>query len=396
VAPERIVVVGGGLAGLESLVALRSAGHEGALTLVCAEKHRPYDRPPLSKEVLRGDAHDCLLEADWDALGVELRLGCRATGLSAGVLETDAGPVDWDGLVIATGAAPVTLAGTGDDASAHVLRTIDDALALRARFESGARVAIVGAGWIGAEVATAAAAAGCEVTVIEAGDAPLCGALPAEIGRVTEPWYAEAGIELRLRTPVASIAEGAVELADGTAVPADCVVVGIGVRPATGWLEGSEVELGPRGHVLTDSRLRTSLANAVAVGDCAAWESGLFGRRLGVEHWDNALRAPEVATRNLLGGDEPYDPVPYFWSDQFGRTVQYVGHHAAADSQLVRGDPASGEWSVCWLDGERLVATLSAGRPRDISHSRKAIAKRVALDPAKLRDPGVAIADANA
>ena len=387
-------MVGGGLAGLEALVALRHAGHEGALTLVSAERHLPYDRPPLSKEILRGDAHECFLEADWDTLGVDLQLDCRATALEDGVVVTDRGRLDYDGLVVATGSAPIELGGDADSAQVRVLRTLDDALELRARFARGTRIAIVGAGWIGAEVATAAAAAGCSVVVVEAGEAPLCGALPAEIGRVTEPWYAEAGIGLRLGAAVSAVADGAVQLADGGSVPSECVVVGIGVRPATAWLRQSGVELGPRGHVIVDSSLRASLPNVVAVGDCAAWHSELYGARLHVEHWDNALRAPAVAAASLLGADERYDPVPYFWSEQLGRMLQYVGHHRAADSRVLRGDPSGTEWTVCWMSGARLVATLTTGRPRDIAHSRRAIAQRVELDLAKLSDPAVPILEA--
>ena len=393
---ERIVVVGGGLAGLESVVALRNGGHAGVVTLVSAERHLPYDRPPLSKEILRGEADDSNLEADWPALDVELKLDCHATGLDDGVLETDRGRLDHDGLVIATGAAPLALKHAAPGVTPLVLRTIDDALALRAHFAQGARVAIVGAGWIGAEVATAAAAAGCEVVVIEAGDAPLCGALPVEIGRMTERWYAEAGIALRLGAAVTAVEEGVVHLADGRTVPADCVVVGIGVRPDTSWLQGSSVVLGPRGHVLVDASLRTSLPGVVAVGDCTAWESRLFETTLSVEHWDNALRAPAVAAANLIGGDEAYDPVPYFWSEQFGRMVQYAGHQVAADALIMRGEPSSSTWTVCSMRDERLVAALTVGRPRDIAHARRMIARRVPLDPSKLSDPAVRILDAAA
>jgi NADPH-dependent 2,4-dienoyl-CoA reductase/sulfur reductase-like enzyme len=211
---------------------------------------------------------------------------------------------------------------------------------------------------------------------------------------MTEAWYSEAGIELRLGAAVAAIDREAVQLADGGSVPADCVVVGIGVRPATAWLADSRIELGERGHVIVDSGLRSSLADVVAVGDCAAWESQLYGKRLNVEHWDNALRAPAVAAANLLSGDERYDPVPYFWSEQLGRRIQYVGHHPAGDSSVVRGEPTGSAWTVCWLQGERLVATLSTGRPRDIAHSRKSIALGAPLALDALCDPDVPIVDA--
>ena len=375
--PERLVVVGGGLAGFESITALRAAGYRGRLTLVSAERRLPYDRPPLSKEILRGDAHHSAFEADWPSLEVEILLGCRATGLAANRVETDRGGLDFDGLVIATGSTPALLPGVRPSPRVRVLRTMEDALALRGSFRPGARVAIVGAGWIGAEVATAAAEAGCEVSVIEAADTPLAAALGPEIGGMTEPWYREAGIDLRLSTPVAGIADGEIALADGRSLAADCVVVGIGVRPATDWLRGSGVELSPRGHVRVDPALRTTLPGVVAVGDCAAWPSRLFGTTLNLEHWDNALRAPAVAAATLLGQEQTYDPVPYFWSDQFGRSLQ-----------------SGPVWSACWTRQDRLVALLTVGRPRDIAHARKVIGAKSPIDIERLRDAEVRVIDA--
>jgi 3-phenylpropionate/trans-cinnamate dioxygenase ferredoxin reductase subunit len=392
---KRIVVVGGGIGGLETISALRASGYDGALTLVAAESHLPYDRPPLSKEVLLGKTISTTLEADWAELDVDLRLGCSATGMANGLLETDGGPIDFDGLAIACGAAPIALPGAAS-ANVRVLRTIDDALTLRAAFSAGARIVVVGAGWIGAEVATAAAAAGCHVTVLEALDAPLAGALPPEIGRATEPWYAECGIDLRLGVAVAGIDGEEVRLAGGESLQADCVVVGIGVRPATAWLAGSGVTLDERGCVVVDASLRTSVPGVVAVGDCTVWESALFETSLHVQHWDNALRAPEVAAATLLGTEATYDPVPSFWSDQLGRMLQYVGDHTVADRLLVRGDLADASWSVCWTQGARLVATLAVGRHRDIVQSRRVIAQRLPVDLDRLSDPDVSVADATA
>ncbi|MCX9190803.1 oxidoreductase [Carbonactinospora thermoautotrophica] len=379
---ENVVVVGAGLAGLQTVVALRQQGYAGRLTLLGAEPHPPYDRPPLSKDVLAGKVEDTTLEADWAALDVTLQLGCRATGLCPGHVETEAGPVPYDGLVIATGADPVRLPGPGS-----VLRTIEDARALRQVLRPGRRVVVVGAGWLGAEVATTAAGAGCAVTVVEALDTPLAGVLPAEVGRHFTPWYAAAGVELLLGESVAAVEPGAVRLATGVELPADHVVVGIGVRPATGWLAGSGVPLDARGAVVTDEYLRAGLPGVYAVGDCVTWPSRRYGVRMHVEHWDNALHAPAVAAANLLGDEVRYDPVPYFWSEQFGRVVQYAGHHPAGDRLVWRGDPAGETWAACWLSGDRLVAILTVDRPRDLAQARRILDRDALVDADRLADP---------
>jgi 3-phenylpropionate/trans-cinnamate dioxygenase ferredoxin reductase subunit len=386
---DRVIVVGGGLAGVRSVEALRAKGYQGALTLVSAEPHRPYDRPPLSKAVLTGDSDDTTVDADWTALRCELLLGERATALrpadgGGGTVATTAGELPFDGLVIATGAAPITLPGDGPQ---HVLRTIDDARRLRAGLREGARIVIVGAGWIGAEVATAAAGKGCTVTVVEAADTPLANAVGTAIGAHTAPWYAEAGVELRTGVKVAAVEHGGLTLADGGRIDADEVVVGVGVRPELGWLEGAGLELD--GGVATDASLRTSRPGIVAVGDCAAWWSPRYGRRMLVEHWDTALNAPEVAAATLLGQQAVYDAVPYFWSEQFGRMVQYAGHHPAAERLVYRGDPGDPKWAACWFTGDRLEAVLTVDRPRDLVQARRIIAAGAPVDAAAVADPEI-------
>ncbi|WP_396448001.1 NAD(P)/FAD-dependent oxidoreductase [Actinomadura sp.] len=401
---EKVIVVGGGLAGVRAVEALRSKGYEGALTLVSAERHRPYDRPPLSKAVLAGESDDTTVDADWDALRCELLLGERATALRldgpgrGGVLASTAGDLRFDGLVIATGAAPVTLPGEGRQ---HVLRTIDDARDLRSRLTAGARIVIVGAGWIGAEVATTAAKRGCRVTVVEAADTPLANAIGPEVGALTAPWYAEAGVELRTGVKVAAVDGGGLVLAGGGRIDADEVVAGIGVRPEVSWLEGSGL-LVERG-VVTDASFRVyhggeepgSLRpDVVAVGDCAAWWSRRYGRRLLVEHWDTALNAPETAAAALLGEDASYDAAPYFWSEQFGRMVQYAGSHAASERLVHRGDPSGRKWAAVWLTGDRLDAILTVGRPRDLVQARRVIAAGTPVDPEAIADPDVPVRQA--
>src|SRR5215470_15076286 len=416
--PERTVVTGAGVAGFRVVEELRRRGYSGQITLIGAEDRPPYDRPPLSKKVLT-DGIDPSLHADFTALDVDFRPGETALALesapaaasappapavpaaasappapavpaappapraaaaraSASVLVTDRGKYPSDHLVVATGAVPVTLPGPGRQ---RFLRTYDDALALRALLRPGLRLAIVGAGWIGAELATAAVAAGCQVTVVEAGPAPLAAALGVQAGARTAPWYERAGVTLRTGTAVESVQHGGLALAGRGWLAADEVVTAVGVRPAVGWLAGSGVALD--NGVAVDSGLRASVPGVYAAGDCAAFESRRFGRRLRVEHWDTALHAPEVVAANIRGGAEVYDPVPYFWSEQFGRMMQYAGQHTAADRLLWRGDPETATWSACWLtgpqppaqgatvpgpaspadNGARLTAVLTVDRP---------------------------------
>ncbi len=387
-APANVVIVGAGLAGLRTAEELRVHGYAGAITLIGAEARPPYDRPPLSKKVMIGELDDTSLRPDLDSLGVDLRLAETAIAMADGVLHTDAGEYAFDRLVIATGADPVTLPGGGEQL---VLRTLDHALALRARLSPGVRLAIVGAGWIGAELATAAASRGCRVTVIEAAATPLAAALGSEIGGQTTSWYGEAGVDLRLDTAVGAIEPGGIALAAGGWVAADVVVTAVGVRPALGWLAGSGLSLD--NGVVVDAGLRASVPGVFAVGDCASWWSGRYQRQLRVEHWDVALHSPSVAAANITGGGEMYDPVPYFWSEQFGRMVQYVGWHGAADRLVWRGTPAARRWAVCWLAGGRLVAALTVGLPRDLLQARRLIEAGTKVDPARLAEPGMAIRD---
>jgi 3-phenylpropionate/trans-cinnamate dioxygenase ferredoxin reductase component len=409
--PERTVVTGAGLAGFRTVEELRRRGYSGQLTLIGAEDRPPYDRPPLSKRVLT-DGIDPSLNADFASLDVDFHPGETAVALEVAApaapapvgpappapaqparesaLITNRDKYPFDHLVLATGSVPVTLPGPGPQ---RVLRTYDDALALRALLRPGLRLAIVGAGWIGAELATAAAAAGCQVTVVEAGPAPLAAALGAAAGARTAPWYEQAGVELRTGTAVESVERGGLALAGGW-LAADEIVTAVGVRPAVGWLAGSGLLLD--NGVAVDPGLRASLPGVYAAGDCAAFASLRFGVRLRVEHWETALHAPEVVAANIAGGAEVYDPVPYFWSEQFGRMVQYAGHHAAADRLVWRGDPDAATWSACWLSGDtpRLSAVLAVNRPRDLLQGRRLIAAGAEVDAARLADPAVAVKDA--
>ncbi|MBU7599535.1 FAD-dependent oxidoreductase [Streptomyces sp. P38-E01] len=402
-ASAHTVIVGAGLAGVQTGVALREQKWLGAITVIGAEPHVPYDRPPLSKAVLTGRAENAEFDVDFDALGIELRLGVTVTGLRVRdrAVLTDAGELRYDRLVLATGAEPLTLPGSTDVPGVGLLRTLDDARRLRPVLESGEPVVVVGAGWIGAEFTTAAREAGCPVTVVEAADRPLAGTMPAEVAAPMAAWYAEAGAELRTGVAVRAVHEdpaAKVELADGTVLPASAVVVGIGARPATDWLRGCGVDLASDGSVRVDQQLRTSVPGVYAVGDCASFPSARYGERLLIHHWDNALQGPRAVAAGIAGGDggqavplggTVYDPVPYFWSEQFGRFVQYVGHHRDGDELLWRGEPGGHSWSVCWLREGRLNALLAVGRPRDLAQGRKLVERGAGLDRELAADPAV-------
>ncbi|MEY9212207.1 FAD-dependent oxidoreductase [Thermobifida halotolerans] len=383
---ERIVIAGGGLAAARTCEQLRSKGYEGELVMLCAEPHPPYDRPPLTKAALVEQDHDPTLPTDYAKLSVDVRLGVSATSLdpASRTVRTTDGELSYDALVIATGASPVRLPGPGRQLT---VRTLDDAARLRAELKPGQRVVLVGASWISAEVATAALRHGCSVTCVEAGPAPLAAALGPTVGARFLPWWAE--VDLRLDAGVAEVTETGVRLAGGEHVDADVVVVGVGVRPDTAWLEGSGVDV-ERG-VLVDEHLRASQPGVHALGDVAVRWSPRWNGRLRVEHWDDAREAARVVAAVLLhdpSGDTPppvHDPVPYFWSDQFGHKIQYVGHHGPDDTVVVRD---GGErWAAAWLAADgRLTAHLSVDSPRQMVDARMAIEAGARPDEAALRD----------
>jgi NADPH-dependent 2,4-dienoyl-CoA reductase/sulfur reductase-like enzyme len=365
---ERIVIAGGGLAAARACEQLRAKGFDGTITLVGAERHPPYDRPPLTKAALLED-RDTTLRADFEQLAVDLRLGVRATGLDADrrVVHTTGGPVGYDALVVATGARPVRLPGSGRQ---YTVRTRDDAAVLRARLRPGARLVLVGASWISAEVATAALRLGCSVTCVESSPVPLGPALGLEVGKQLMPWWSD--VDLRLETSVVEVTSSGLQLTDGTHLDADVVVSGIGVRPEVEWLHDAGVEIDHG--ILVDEHLQTSQPEVYAVGDVAARWSPRWHARLRVEHWDDARTAPTTLAGVILG-EAPlpiHDPVPYFWSDQFAHKLQYVGHHGPEDIVSLRSDGET--WSAAWLqpDGS-LTAHLSVDNPRLMIKARAAI-----------------------
>lgn len=365
---DPVVVAGAGLAGSRTCIELRKQGYQGPVVLLGDEAAKPYDRPPLSKGVIRGKREPKPLKADYDALEIDLRLETSAESLDLENRQvlTTAGPVGFGTFVIATGATPIRLPGDGEQL---LLRTGNDALALRDRLTPGARVVVIGAGWIGAEVAHAALERGCTVVGLEYQSAPLAQALGTEIGARFADWW---GGTLRTGVRVASVEPDGVHLASGEIIPADTVVTGVGVRPATEWLAGSGLELLPA--VAVDEKLRTADPGVYALGDAAAWWSPRFGRRMHVQHWDDAYSAPSVVAQDIIGGEgSVHDPVPYFWSDQFGHRIEYVGHHTASDALRVDDDEAT--WTARWTDpAGRLTAALAIDAPKLIPVLRKEIA----------------------
>lgn len=396
---RQVVIVGASLAGLRAAETLRQAGFDGEVTLVGAEPHLPYDRPPLSKQVLAGEWEPDRIglrpEEVYEELQLDLRLGRTAGSLDLGarrVVLDDGEPLPFDGLVIATGAVPRSLPGTPPLAGIHVLRTIDDCLAIRADLDAGPRrVVVVGAGFIGSEVAATARRRGIEVTILEALPVPLGRALGEEMGRVCAALHRDEGVDLRLGTGVDGF-EGAerveaVRLADGSRVETDVVVVGIGVRPATDWLEGSGLTLRD-GVVCDDRSAALGAPGVVAAGDVARWPNPLFGEEMRVEHWTNAVEQGDAAARNLLAwarGEpgEPFAPVPYFWSDQYDTKIQFVGRARPDDRvAVVKGSTAERKFVAIYGRDGRIVGCLGFSMPRWVMQYRRLIAERATWDDA--------------
>ena len=373
-----VVIAGGGLAAQRVAETLRRVGYEGRIRIVSAEAHLPYDRPPLSKEVLgEADAEEAVgfRPADWYAeKDVEVLLGTAASGLdgtSRRLELADGRILGYDELVIATGAAPRMLPAFASFANVSTLRTIDDSRLLRERLQSGGRLLVIGAGFIGLEVAAAARAAGAGVTVIELERLPLLALLGEDVGR----WFAEMhtgeGVELLLEHSVAEIhGEGtidAVTLDDGRRIATDHVLVGIGVRPDLSWLAGSGL---PLDGVPTDVSGRTSLPNVYAAGDAAAFYNPYLGRHLLSGHWEAAGRQG-AAVANAIVGRPPAPPaLSSFWSDQYGTRVQYLGHAPLADTITIDGDPAARDFVAHYERGGELVAAVAVGRPKALPELR--------------------------
>ncbi len=407
--PKRIVVVGASLAGARAVHSVRAAGHDGPLTLIGAEPHLPYDRPPLSKEYLTGEGDPSSLALDpdgaYDDLDVEVMLSTHAVRLDVAARTVAVAPaaggsgetVPFDGLVIATGAAARSLPGTEGIRGVHTLRTLDDAQAIRDGLRADARVAVVGGGFIGSEVAASAKARGCEVTVIEAASAPLVRGLGAEMGTRVGALHGHNGVELRLGVGVEGVLGAeraeAVAMADGSRVPADLVVIGIGVVPNTAWLEGSGLQID--NGVVCDDTLCCGPEGVYAAGDVARAPNGWLGP-LGeagpvrVEHWTAAVEHGMAAGRNLVAPAEaqPYNSVPFVWSDQYDARIQIAGHPDADDDVEVlvgsaEGDPDSGRSFLAgYRHNGRLSGVMALDAIRPFVRFRRLLANHPTWDEA--------------
>lgn len=379
---KSVAVVGASLAGLQAARALRAQGYDGRLDLIGDEVHRPYDRPPLSTGFLSGalGVDDLRLERD-DDLAVNWMLGTAAAALDTRarqVVLADGRRITADGVVVATGARARLLPGSTVGAGVHVLRTVDDALALRPELRPGARLVVVGAGLIGAEVASTAHSSGCEVTIIEQGPAPLAGSLGTTMGAQVAQLHAQNDVRVLCGVGVAElVVRGRVEavrLVDGSEYPADVVVVGIGAAPNVEWLAGSRVTLGDG--VVCDERGRTTVPGVVATGDCASWHDPLRGRGHRDGHWTGALERPAVAARALLAGAggsaAPPAAAPYFWTDQYGVRIELAGHASDADSvQVEEGSAAGRDLLAVYRRAGEPVAVLGMNQARQIDSWRR-------------------------
>jgi NADPH-dependent 2,4-dienoyl-CoA reductase/sulfur reductase-like enzyme len=393
-----LVVVGASLAGLRAAEAARRA-NAGRVTLLGAEPHLPYDRPPLSKAFLAAGAehrHTRYREEQVlrDELGIELRLGCPATGLSPERRTVQVGPdeISYDGLVIATGARARTL-NTGGLAGIHTLRGLDDALALRAELDRANRVVVVGAGFIGSELAAAARARGLPVTIVESAPTPLVRAVGAQVGQLTVGIHEARGTEVRCGVGVAGFSGAghrveAVRLTDGSELPADLVVVGIGADPETAWLAGSGLDL--TDGVVCDETLAAGPAGVYAAGDVASWVNPMFGRRMRLEHWTSAAEQGAVAARNALdpAAATAYRTVPYFWSDWYDVKLQMVGVPTADEVLVLDGD-GNGRIVALYRAGDRVVGAFAVNGQAVIMKYRAMITRAAswieALDLAEQR-----------
>lgn len=388
---ERLVVVGGSLAGLRATEAARKGGFEGAITLIGAERHLPYDRPPLSKEFLDTTASDAQAPIPFfrsddvfaDELKVELVLGASATGLDVErkVVFVGDREIGYDALVIATGSQLRTLAGSEHLDGVHGLRTVDDALVIRAALDAGARIVVIGAGFIGSEVAASAKKRGLSVTVVEALPTPLVRATGPDMGAAIASLHQRNGTTLLCGTGVQAVeGDGHVQrvvLTDGTVIDADLVVVGIGVSPCTDWLEGSGLTLD--NGIVCDETLWTGLPGVYAAGDVANWMNPMFGVRHRMENWTAAAEQGAVAARNALDPEnaKPYETVPYFWSDWYGARIQFVGVPECDEVRLVDGDVDDDDrWTALYRHGERLVGALTVNGQTVIMKYRRMIAQR--------------------
>ena len=400
------VIVGGGLAGAKAAEALRDNDFDGHIMLCCEEDHLPYERPPLSKEYLAGKkslSDFTVHTSDWYRdHSVDLKLGTRVSSLEPAAhtigLPDDA-TVSYDKLLLATGSASRRPPIPGSDAAGvHYLRTFGDAAALNSVLADGSSLAVVGAGWIGLEVAASARQRGVNVTVVETAKQPLLAALGETVGEVFATLHRDHGVDLRLEAQVEEIETKAdratgLKLRDGSTVAADNVLVAVGAQPNIELAEQAGLSMSDGG-VAVDASLRSSDPDIYAVGDIAAAEHPLFGTRIRTEHWANALKQPAVAVAGMLGKPGEYDELPYFFTDQYDLGMEYAGHAPSFDRVVFRGDVAGREFVAFWLDGEsRVLAGMNVNIWDVLDDVKALIRSKSPVDADKLADPQSPLGD---
>jgi 3-phenylpropionate/trans-cinnamate dioxygenase ferredoxin reductase subunit len=396
---QTFVVVGAGLAGAKAAEALRNEGFDGRIFLAGSEDASPYNRPPLSKGYLRGQRNRSSIlvseEGFYSDNDIDLMLSTRVTALStsSAQLETDSGRnLNYDRLLLATGARPRTLkvAGAGLE-GIHYLRTVADADRLRERMQSATRLAVVGAGWIGSEVAASARQMGVDVVLVHPRATPLEKVLGPQVGEVFRTLHAEHGVELRPHSRVESFAgrsavEG-VRTTTGEVIPADLVLVGAGIEPRTELAERAGLPVGDG--IVVNERLQTGDPAVFAAGDVASAWHPIFNRRLRVEHWANAIYQGQTAARNMLGHHDVYDRIPNFFSDQYDLSIEYIGHSGRSDEPVFRGDPASRRFLAFWLQDGRVVAGMNCGFRRVHDSIEALIRSQRRVSAEELADAGI-------
>jgi len=403
---KTFVIVGGGLAGAKAVEALRDNDFGGRIVLFCEEDHLPYERPPLSKEYLAGKkslSDFTVHNSDWYRdHDVDLRLGVRVSSLDpAGhtVGLPDGTTISYDKLLLATGSASRHLPIPGSDAAGvHYLRTFGEAASLNSVLAEGISLAVVGAGWIGLEVASAARQRGVDVTVVEAAKQPLMAALGETVGEVFATLHRDHGVDLRLDAQVEEIPSAqdkatGLKLRDGSTVTADTVLVAVGAKPNVELAEQAGLSMSDGG-VAVDASLRTSDPDIYAVGDIAAAEHPLFGVRIRTEHWANALKQPAVAVAGMLGRPGEYDELPYFFTDQYDLGMEYAGHAPSFDRVVFRGDVAGREFVAFWLDGDsRVLAGMNVNVWDVLDDVKALIRSKAPVDADELADPQSPLAE---
>ncbi|WP_033294733.1 NAD(P)/FAD-dependent oxidoreductase [Amycolatopsis jejuensis] len=390
-------IVGANLAGGRAALTLRDEGFDGRIVLIGAEPHPPYERPPLSKDLLKGhrEAESTYLHTEdyYAAVDIELRLGTRVERIAprwSGLELSDGTTVTADHVLLTTGARVRRLDVLGADLDGvHYLRTLDDALAIREQLSAATNLTVVGAGFIGAEVAASAWEVCSSVTLLEAGDLPLGRAVSAEVGRFYADIHRDRGVDLRIGTGVAEIQgeHGRVRrvvTTTGDVIETDLVLIGVGTTAATELAD--EAGIATDNGILVDEFCRTSIPNVSAAGDVARHPNRYAGGHVRLEHWQTAQNQAMAAARAMLGRGEPYHEVPWFWSDQYDLNLQYAGHPAATDRTVRRGDPDDLSFSILSLRDNKITGVLAVNRPRDVRAAMKLIESGTPVDPDVLAD----------